>query len=213
MEARNVFTDADQNVTLSMEAANRLLEVIRNISTPKFDVERGQRELEQLENSTLHLSISASSIDTELDLLQMNFTVLNSSAVELLLQSDEVNMLAQELLAVAHGALALANDSVEQGNAIIAEARRVLSELQQRLTEADNFTVRLAEVIRNVELAENRSAAAEVNAEQTASEVMEVASTVNMVAQSLENTSQTLQTALEVSLREKGGGVRRERCV
>ena len=198
MEVRNTFTDVSGDVPIALDEANRLREAIRNISIPDFNVELRHRELDQLENETLELSLAASNVDAELELLQMNFTILNFSAVELLIESNDLNRLAQELLSIAHSAQALANDSVERGNAIIAEARDILSQLERGLSDADNFTVGLAEVLQNIELAENGSATAEENAGQRALEVKEIASVVYTAAETLQNASQTLQTAIEV---------------
>lgn len=198
MEARNTFINISRDAPFALSEARRLQEAIRNISIPDFDVELGHRELDRLENETLELSLAASSIDEELDTLLTNFTILESSATELLMESERLNGLAQELLSIAHSAQALASDSVVSGNAIIAEARDILSQLQRGLSDADNFTVGLAEVLRNIEVAENESAAAEENAGQHAVEVMEIASRVNTAAETLQNASQTLQSAIEV---------------
>ena len=199
MEARNTFIYVDTNVPIALDEANRLLKAVGNVSIPEFDLEPRHSELDELEAETLELSISASAFNEELDDLIANFTSLNSSAVELLLESEELNMLAQELLAIAHGAQALANDSVEKGNAVIAEAMSILSQLQEKLLDAENFTASLDEVIKSIEMAENDSVTIEERAERSVSQVMEVASVVNMAAQRLQNASQTLATALEVS--------------
>lgn len=198
MEARNTFINISRDAPFALSEARRLQEAIRNISIPDFDVELGHRELDQLENETLELSLAASSIDEELDTLLTNFTILESSATELLMESERLNGLAQELLSIAHSAQALASDSVVSGNAIIAEARDILSQLQRGLSDADNFTVGLAEVLRNIEVADNESAAAEDNAGRHAMEVMEIALRVNTAAETLQNASQTLQSAIEV---------------
>ena len=198
MEARSSFTAVSRDAPLALNEAKRLQEAIRNISVPDFNVEQGHRELDRLENETLELSLAASSVDAELDILLTNFTILDSSATELLMESDRLNRLAQELLSIAHSAQALANDSVEHGNSIIAEARDILSQLQRGLSDADNFTVGLAEMLRNIELAENQSSTAEENAGQRVLEVMEIASRVNTAAETLQNVSQALQTAIEV---------------
>ena len=197
-EVRNSFTEVARDVPEALEEAKRLQEAVRNISVPDFDVERGHRELDRLENETLALTLAASSVDTELDALQTNFTSLNTSAVELLTESNRLNQLAQELLSVAHSAQALANDSVERGNAIIAEARSILIQLQRGLLDADNFTAGLAEALQSVEQAENESIVTEENAKERAMEVVEIASTVNLAADTLRRASQTLQTVIEV---------------
>ena len=200
MEAKRSFMAMARDAPLALTEARRLQEAIRNISIPDFDVERGLRELDRLENETLTLSLAASVVNEELDALLVNFTMLSSSATELLMESDRLNGLARDLLVIAHSAQSLANDSVDRGNAIIAEARDILSQLQRGLSDADNFTVGLAEVLRNIELAENDSAAAEEIVGQRAVEVMEIASRVNTAADTLQNASQTLQIAMEVRI-------------
>ena len=200
MEAKRSFMAITRDAPLALTEARRLQEAIRNISIPDFDVERGLRELDRLENETLTLSLAASVVNEELDALLVNFTMLSSSATELLMESDRLNGLARDLLVIAHSAQSLANDSVDRGNAIIAEARDILSQLQRGLSDADNFTVGLAEVLRNIELAENDSAAAEEIVGQRAVEVMEIASRVNTAADTLQNASQTLQIAMEVRI-------------
>lgn len=203
MEARSSFMVIARDAPLTLTEGRRLQEAIGNISIPDFDVERGLRELDRLESEAFELSLAASVVDEELDALLANFTILSSSATELLMESDRLNRLALELLAIAHSAQSLANDSVEGGNMIIAEARDILNQLQQGLSGADNFMVGLAEVLRNIELAENDSAAAEEVVGQRAVEVMEIASRVNTIAQTLQNASRTLQTAIEVRERER----------
>ena len=198
MEARSSFTAIARDAPLALSEAKRLQEAIRNISIPDFDVEQGHRELDRLENETLELSLAASGVDAELDVLLTNFTILDSSATELLMESDRLNRLAQELLSIAHSAQSLANDSVESGNAIIADARDIFTQLQQGLSDADSFAVGLAEVLWSIELAENESAAAEENTGRSAVEVMGIASRVNTAAETLQNASQTLLTAIEV---------------
>ena len=200
MEAKSSFMAITRDAPLALTEARRLQEAIRNISIPDFDVERGLRELERLENETLTLSLAASVVNEELDALLVNFTVLSSSATELLMESDRLNELARDLLVIAHSAQSLANDSVDSGNTIIAEARDILSQLQRGLSDTDNFMVGLAEVLRNIELAENDSAAAEEIVGQRAVEVMEIASRVNTAADILQNASQTLQTVMEVRI-------------
>jgi predicted RNase H-like HicB family nuclease len=200
MEARGSFMAIARDAPLALTEARRLREAIRNISIPDFDVERGLRELDRLENEALELSLAASSVDKELNILQANFTILNSSATELLMESDRLNGLAQELLTIAHSAQALAYDSVEGGNTIIAEARDILSQLQRGLSDTDNFTVGLVEVLQNIELAETESVAAEEIVGQRAMDVVEIALRVNTAAETLQNASQTLQTAIEVRI-------------
>ena len=197
MKVRNTFSAVARDTPMALEEAERLREAIRNISIPEFNVEQGHRELDQLENETFELSLAASNVNAE---LLTNFTILNSSAVELLMESDRLNRLAQELLSIAHSVQALANDSVERGNTIISEARDIFNQLQQGLSDANNFTAGLAEVLRNIELAENESTAAEANAGQSAVEVMEITSRVNVAAETLQNASQTLQAAIEVNI-------------
>ena len=201
MAARSAFAEADQNVEATLDEAKRLLEYAQNVTFPEFDVEQGQRELDELESEILQLSISASEVFDDLDEVLSNFTILNSSAIELLDESQELNLLAQELLSIAHGAQALASNSVEQGNSIIEETRDILSKLQDQLSNADNFSTGLAELLKNIVLAENESVSVEKRAEASATEVMEAAVTVNMAAQTLQNASETLLTVIEVGVR------------
>ena len=200
MEARSAFADADRDVTLALNEAKTLLETAQNFSLTEFDVGEGHRELDGLETDILQLSVSASEVDNELDLILVNFTILNSSAVDLLNESQELNRLAQELLSIAHGTQALANDSVEQGNDIIAEARDILARLQDQLSNSDNFSTALAELLRNVELAESESVIVENRTIESATEVMGVALTVNTAAETLQNASETLMIVIEVSV-------------
>ena len=198
MEARSAFTDADQSVPLALDEANRVLEAVQNISISKFDAESRHGELDKIVADTLELSISASNAQDELELFLTNFTSLNSSAVDLLTESRELNNLAQELLGIAHSARALAENSVAKGNAVIAEGRSILSQLQEKLKDAENFTTGLEEVIRNIESVENGSVAVETKAERNALELVGVASTLNLAAQTLQNASLFVEEALEV---------------
>lgn len=198
LEGVEALRSAKIGVPIALENALRILETILNISFPDYNVESRREQLEQLRIETIMLFNSTTQLDFDLDILQANFSSYNATAFNLVSESEALNNEATNLLLIAEGALHFANDSVLRGNDVIDEANRLLAELQERLIEAKDFTSGLEGVIRNIELAENRSLVAESETIVRGRELMEAVIAANRATSLLEEASVTLRNAFEV---------------
>ena len=196
--ARDTLMTAERDVPLALSRAQLALELAINLTIPNYGVESLQREVGSLSNRTEVVSASTALIDSELDAMRINFSSLNESSSVLLRESQQLTREAEDLLAQAHAALSFANSTVNTGNRFIETVRGLLVELQARLADVDNFTHDLAEVIRNIELAENLSSLAQSEADQVASELREAVMRANMATDLLGSASTILQEALRV---------------
>lgn len=196
--ARDALMTVEQDVPLALSRAQRALELAINLTIPNYGIESLQREVELLDNRTKVILDSTDMIDLELNTLRSNFSTLNTSSRVLLQESQQLRQEASSLFLRAHGALSFANSSVNVGNSFIESVREVLTELQARLADVDNFTRDLAEVIRNIELAENLSSLAQSEAERVGNELREAVMQANTAADLLDSASTILQEALRV---------------
>ena len=196
--ARDALMTVEQDVPLALSRAQRALELAINLTIPNYGIESLQREVKLLDNRTKVILDSTDMIDLELNTLRSNFSTLNTSSRVLLQESQQLRQEASSLFLRAHGALYFANSSVNVGNSFIESVREVLTELQARLADVDNFTRDLAEVIRNIELAENLSSLAQSEAERVGNELREAVMQANTAADLLDSASTILQEALRV---------------
>ena len=201
-EAREALMNVERDVPLALSEARLALERALNLTIPDYNVDSLQREVRILRNRTEVLLDSTAGIDSELDRQRSNFSSLNSSVRVLLQESQQLNLEAQDLLAKAHGALSFANNTVTESNEFIRTVRELLDELRRRLVEVDSFIDDLAEVIRNIELAENLSSLAQNEAERSAGEVRDAVRQANTAAELLDTASVTLREALRVRVKK-----------
>ena len=205
--ARDALMTAERDVPLALSRAQIALELAINLTIPNYGVESLQREVGSLSNRTGVISESTALIDSELDAMRTNFSSLNESSSVLLQESRQLTREARELLLRAHASLSFGNNSVNMGNRFIETVRELLVELQARLADVDNFTRDLAEVIRNIELAENLSSLAQSEAERVASELREAVMRANTATDLLAGANTILQEAMRVRTVKGGRGV------
>ena len=205
--ARDALMTAERDVPLALSRAQIALELAINLTIPNYGVESLQREVGLLSNRTGVISESTALIDSELDAMRTNFSSLNESSSVLLQESRQLTREARELLARAHASLSFGNNSVNMGNRFIETVRELLVELQARLADVDNFTRDLAEVIKNIELAENLSSLAQSEAERVASELREAVMRANTATDLLAGANTILQEAMRVRTVKGGRGV------
>lgn len=192
--------NATRDVPIATAESSRVLAAVLAISLGDIDLESRQREVTTLESQVSGVSDALDGLNSFLEEIRSNFSALNSSASEALIQSQELNIEARELLNRSRAALLLANESVLEANRTIIEASELLLELRGRLSEAQNLSAGLDEVIRNVERAENLSLLAEGEADRTAQQVLQVATNVNATVDLLAGVSEMLRETLAVSM-------------
>lgn len=191
--------NATLDVPIAQSEASRALAAILEVSLSSLDPESRQREVATLESEVSNTGNLVNETSSFLEAIRSNFSALNTSALETLTRSQELNIEAGLLLNRSRAALSLANDSAAQGNRIITEAEEILRELRRRLSDARNLSSGLDEVIRNVEMAENLSLSAEQRAQLADKEVREIADNVNTTMDLLDGVSEMLSDTMVVS--------------
>ena len=172
--------------------------LVRAMNTTVPDYTPDLQRLEMLRTQNQELLAAAVEVRAQIIALTSNFTDLNETAQALLAESRALNMEADELLARAHAAFTSASRSVEAGDDITREALDLLRQLNQTLQSMGNFTAGLAEVLRNIELAENQSSLAGEAAERGVLEVGEASLALEQAATLLEEASASLILAFQV---------------
>lgn len=190
--------NATMEVPNAFSEASRVLEAILSISLGDLDFESRREEVIRLENEVSSVGVSVNESRSFLDTIQSNFSILNTSALEVLTQSRGLNDEARVLLNRTRSALLLANQSVIEGNAVITEASTLLLDLQLRLIGARNLSQGLDAVIQYVIDAEDLSLLSEREAEQAAADIDQVDEIVTTAVGLLEEVSEMLTETMMV---------------
>lgn len=201
-QGRGLLENATRNTPIALMEASRALEAVLNISLENFELDSRQMEVDDLQNEVDRIQNSSDEIDSFLSILQGNFSTLRRRSSEIIAESRQLNVEAVLLLNRSREALNLANDSVRRGNLIIEEADELLRRLRSRLSDAQNLTLGLDTVIRNVEAARILSLMAEEESEMAAEEVRRIAANVSASVALLETVSQSLSETMQVSLQD-----------
>lgn len=195
--------EAAMDVPIAAMEAARALAAILNISLEDFDLDfdpdSKRVQVDGIEEGVVRVSVLVDNAEVFLGDIRGNFSTLNTSAVQMLARSRELNAEARLLLDRSRAALSLANASATLGNLVITDAAVILLELEMAFADVMNFSDGLGAVIRNVQVAERQSLEAELAAEQAEEDLRGVASSVNASAVLLEGVSAMLSETLAVS--------------
>ena len=141
----------------------------------------------------------STSLLTKIEIYRQNFTVLNSTAHELLKLATTLNNTAMDLSMRAHAARASGKVSVSDAETVINQTEYLLSELKKQLAEFKQFALNLEKLNMTVQEAGDVSSRAESEALQQKELLEKASQTAALAMEVLSNAAINIHFAAEVS--------------